>query len=184
MRVLLLAALLLPVAHAQTITVTDLPTSGSAMGRAGGPVTYYSLRENRVVPASDSATTAWDVGFQGTTLVFNGGTSGSGRGAAALLPVAFETLAAVPDTAAFVADGERACPRGVALAVCTGSSNGWYLYAGNGVTPIPGLTLAVRLADGGTARMHVLDYRLADDDGSGERPRFYTFEYAIDADAE
>ena len=174
-----LSLLLATAAQAQTVTVTDLPTAGSMMGRAGGPVTYYSLRENRVVAPEDSATTAWDIGFQGTKLLFNGGTSGPGEGAAALLPVAFESLTALPADAVLVADGERPCPRGAALAVCTGSGNGWYLYAENGVTPVPDQTVAVRLADGGAARLRVLAYRLGETDATGERPRFYTFEYAL-----
>lgn len=188
--VLVLLALIAAPAWAQGIAIDtvvvmrDLPAYSPGMGLQDGPFTLVSLRDARVVllpgdaVRTDSASTAWDVGFRGTTVIVNGGASGPGQGAAVLLEAPFESVTAVP-TDSLVADGENDCPRGVGLAVCTGSGNGWYLYSENGVTPIPDRTLVVRLAEGEMAvRLRFLRYALGEADADGERPRLYTVEYA------
>lgn len=181
-----LAALLLagPLA-AQTQRAENVAVGASGVGRADGPFTLFSLSENRVVPNADSATTAWDLGLRGTTILVNGGTSGPGSGAATLVEAPFEAVAAAPE-ADLVADGARECPRGEPLAVCTGSGNGWYLYAGNGVTPLPDRTLVVRTADGASlVKVRVLSYDLSEPRPDGSRPRYYTFEHVrLDAEAD
>ena len=189
---LLLAALLAIPAVAQTggvhvdsvVVVRDLPVYSPGMGLQEGPYTLFSLRDARVVVGptdavrTDSASTAWDLGVRGTTVIVNGGVSGPGQGAAALLRTPFEAVTTVP-TDSLVVDGDNACPRGTGLAICTGSGNGWYLYSGNGVTPIADRTLVVRLAEGGAARLRFLNYTVGEPDATGERPRLYTFEYAL-----
>ncbi len=165
-------------------TVTDVPTYSAGMGRAEGPFTLVSLRDGRVVVApdaasrADSASTAWDLGIRATSLVVNGGASGPGRGAAVLVEAPFDEVRAVPADSLFLTDGDRPCPRGAATAVCAGSGNGWYDYTGNGVEPIPGRTLVVRLAEGGVVKVRFLGYRLAEATASGERTRYVSFEVA------
>jgi hypothetical protein len=177
-RLLILAALLLAAPlSAQTLRADSVAVGGSGMGGPTGPYTLYSLAENRVVSNADSASTGWDLALLGTTMIFNGGTSGPGQGAARLVDLAFEDVTGA-DATDLLADGEGDCPRGGPLAVCTGSGNGWYLYAGNGVEPIATRTLVVRLADGeGLAKLRVLSYVLSDPLPDGSRPRFYSFEY-------
>lgn len=155
-------------------TVADLPTIGSGMGGGEGPFTLYSLRDERIVPQKDSASTDWDIGFRGTTIIVNGGTSGPGEGAAALLSTVFEEVAEPPAGSLFRNDGDGDCPNESMYAICTGSLNGWYEYAGSGVVnPLPETTLVFRLADGGFAKVRILKYEMA-----GESRR-YTFEYAV-----
>ena len=183
----LLAAVALfagPAAAQGTFTVADLPTYTAGMGQDAGPFTLVSLRDGRVVVApteaarGDSASTTWDLGIRGTSVIVNGGTSGPGQGAAVVMDAPFDQVLAIPADSLFVADGDRPCPRGAATAVCPGSGNGWYLYAGNGVEPMPDRTLVVRLAEGGVAKVRFLRYALGETDSSGQRPRFVTFEVA------
>ena len=179
LRFLPLAALLLAAPlSAQTLRADSVAVGGSGMGgSAVGPFTLYSLVENRVVPAADSASTAWDLALLGTTIRFNGGTSGPGVGAAALVHLPFEDVTSATD-AALLADGKGDCPGAAPLAICTGSGNGWYVYGGTGVSPVPDQTLLVRLADGsGLAKVRVLSYTLSDPLPDGSRPRYYAFEF-------
>ena len=160
------------VVRAENIAVSAAPMGGAATG----PYTLFSLAENRVVPNADSASTAWDIGLFGTTIIVNGGTSGPGEGAASIVEKEFEDVTSA-DGIELVVDGEGNCPRGD-FAICIGSGNGWYLYGGNGVQPLPGRTLVVRTAEGGFAKVKFLEYVLSDPQPDGSRPRFYTFEHA------
>ena len=180
MRFLPLLALLIaaPLA-AQTHRAENVRVGSSGMmGGVAGPYTLFSLAHNRVVPNADSASTAWDLAFRGTTVLVNGGTSGPGVGAARLVEAPFESVLLYTGDP-LLADGENECPRGAGLAVCTGSGNGWYVYGERGVSPLPDRTLVVRLADGSSlAKVRFLGYTLGDEQPDGSRPRFYAFEYA------
>jgi len=79
----------------------------------------------------------------------------------------------VPATLA--ADGEGECPLGAARVVCHGSGNGWYLYTGNGVEPLPERTLVIRRADGTAAKVRFVSYEMGGPMGSG-LPRLVTLE--------
>ena len=174
---LALPLLLASSASAQVVRAENIAVGASPMGGApSGPYTLFSLSENRVVPNADSASTAWDLGFYGTTVIVNGGTSGPGQGAARIVEVEFEDVTSA-EGIELVKDGEGECPRGD-LAICTGSGNGWYLYGGNGIQPLPGRTLVLRTAEGSTARVRFLNYVLSDPQPDGLRPRYYTFEHA------
>lgn len=185
-RLLLAAAafvLLTASASAQdALVVRDVPTYSAGMGRDDGPFTLVSLRDGRIVVApdaevrADSASTAWDLGIRATSLIVNGGASGPGQGAVALVEAPFDVITEAPADSAFVTDGERPCPRGAARAVCSGSGNGWYTYSGNGVQPIPNRTLVVRLAEGDLVKLRFLEYRLGEEDARGARPRYVSFE--------
>ena len=165
--------------RAQVVALDSVAVGGSMMGGpGGGPFTLVSLRDARVVSNADSATTAWDIGLRGTTILVNGGTSGPGEGAAAVVEAAFDDVDAL-HAASLRADGEGDCPRGEPLAICTGSGNGWYLYAGNGVEPLAGRTLVVRTADGSApVRLRVVRYTLSAPLADGSRPRYYALEFA------
>ncbi|MEL6614229.1 MAG: HmuY family protein [Bacteroidota bacterium] len=152
--------------------------ASGVMGTPVGPFTLYSLTENRVVPNADSASTAWDIGLRGTTVIVNGGTSGPGEGAAVLVGADFETVTSAPE-APLVSDGAGDCGSREPLAVCTGSDNGWYTYGNSGVQPIPEQTLVVRRADGdGLVKVRFLSYVLSEPLPDGSRPRYYAFEFA------
>ena len=181
-RLAALAALLLalPATAQDTLLIESVPTYSAGMGRADGPFTLLSLRDGSLVVApdassrADSASTTWDLGLRGTEVILNGGESGPGGLTGVLVPMAFESVLALPE--ALVADGEGECPRGAARVVCNGSGNGWYEYASNGVQPLPDQTLVIRRPDGSAAKVRFLSYFLGGALPSGVRPRYVTLE--------
>jgi len=180
-RLLALAALLvaLPAAAQDALRIEAVPTVASGMGAAEGPFTLLSLRDGSIVvphdaaARADSASAGWDLGLRGTEVILNGGASGPGGVEGALVEEPFEAVLSVPATLA--ADGEGECPRGAARVVCHGSGNGWYLYTGNGVEPLPERTLVIRRADGTAAKVRFVSYEMGGPMGSG-LPRLVTLE--------
>ncbi|MEM8486484.1 MAG: HmuY family protein [Bacteroidota bacterium] len=159
---------------------------------------FVSLRDGNIVltydntTRTDSASTNWDIAFQGTNIIFNGGNSGPGQGGAVILEQTFEEVIEAPADSEFRTDGVSVCSTdmgdGAAFAVCPGSDNGWYNYnpASNLVSPLAGRTIAVRTADGRFAKFRILSYyqgNPAITDVTATTPsRFYTIEYVFRAD--
>ena len=145
-----------------------------------GRYTFYSLRENAVVPSSDSATTEWDIALRGTTILINGGTSGPGDGAAQVWTGVFEELLEAP------ADG-YAVDSGTGNAIPIGSGNGWYNYNPplNLITPIPGRVIVLKTADGRYAKLRILSYYRgapAEPNAQVHEARYYTFDFVLQSD--
>ena len=139
---------------------------------AGGGFVLYSLRkgavagdslraDGSVVIAADT-TTAWDIGFRGTEIVLNGGTSGPGAGVGAVVDVPYERVTGGRlDDVAYRRDGESACPGGPPRAVCAGAASELFTVSDDGseVSPVPGRTLVLRLGDNsGFAKLEVTGY--------------------------
>jgi hypothetical protein len=59
------------VSSLQADTIIGLTSMGQPYG--SGKYTLYSLENNKVIDNTDSATTKWDIGFRGTTIITNGG---------------------------------------------------------------------------------------------------------------
>ena len=110
----------------EAVTIRDLPADPltSTDPQTGRPVgtgryTFFSLRTGEIVlrydeaDRSDSASTAWDLAFQGTHILINGGSSGPGQGGAVVLNVPFEELTEAPTPDALRLDGQHECPNGV-----------------------------------------------------------------------
>lgn len=165
-------------------TVTELaadPFVGFVNGQpvGSGRYTFYSLRENKVVAAGDSATTKWDIALRGTTLLVNGGTSGPGVGQAQVVEGLFEELVEAP------VGGWKADAAG-SPAITVGSGKGWYNYSPSTmtITPIPGRVIFVQTANGKYAKVRILNYYK----GQPATPtqdslaRYFTFEYVIQPD--
>ncbi len=160
------------------------PTTGAPI--SSNRYTLFSLRENEVVlnydeaDRSDSNSTAWDIGFRGTSLIVNGGTAGPGNGGVQILTNTFEEVTDAP------ADGYRVDAVG-SPAIPAGSGNGWYTYNGatNTITPTPGRVIVVRTADGRYAKLRILSYyrgNPATIDPNTNEARYYTFEYVFQPD--
>ncbi len=185
------------------------PASGrdSTTGQAisNNLFTLYDLDENQIVLSSsvidaaqrraDSTSTVWDIGFRGTTIIFNGGDSGPGQARAQILVQLFDEVVEAP-VDGYIADGENStCPQiqtpagpvpGSTLAICAGSDNGWYNYNSEAglISPIPGRTIVLKTATGNYAALRILSYYL----GSPNPPdadapsRYYTFEFVLQTD--
>ena len=161
------------------------PVTGQPVGTTGH-FTLFSLSENRIVSsgadpsAADSASTNWDIGFRGTTIIINGGTSGPGNGGVIVREGIFEDLADAPTTG-YVEDSATG------YGVPSGSGNGWYNYnpAAMVLAPIPGRFLVIRTADGNYAKLRIISYyQGAPDpvDPFSDQERYYTFEYVYQPD--
>jgi hypothetical protein len=186
----------------EVLTVKDLPADPltSTDPQTGRPVgtgryTFFSLRTSEIVlrydeaDRSDSASTAWDLAFQGTHILINGGSSGPGQGGAVVLSAPFEEITEAPADSAFRIDGQHECPNGVRRAICPGSGQGWYYYdtSTHIITPIPGRTIVVRTADGRYAKVRILSYYKGAPEPGQINPethpaRYYTFEYVFQPD--
>ena len=164
-------------------TITDL----DAVPDGSGAFVLYSLRETRTVPSDSVTTLAWDIGFRGTEVILNGGTSGVGAGVGVLVDLPFESVGeAVVEAFFFRRDGESPCPSGPARAVCDvpGDDDAWYSTAplaggGTAIVPVDGRTLVLRLADGqGYAKIDFESYYRGapDPPRATSEPGFYTFE--------
>lgn len=163
-------------------TITDLDCD-TTNGRAGR-FTFFSLQDSSVVPASDSATTKWDIAFSSTTIITNSAFRGPGLGGAIVYKLqtgeSFAGLTEAP------ADGYAVDTSLTQKAIRTGSGNGWYLYDSQNsvIRPINDVVLFIRTADGKYAKMMITSYykgNLANPDQTS-LPRFYNFKYAYQPD--
>jgi hypothetical protein len=165
-------------------TVKDLPAdptiiSGTGQPVASGKFTFYSFK-NGLIPNTDSITNKWDVAFRGTTILINGGTSGTGQGSGSILNGIFDEIKEIPVSAIFLQDTKTV------LAIPTGSGKGWYNYDGasNIISPIAGKVLLIKTGDGKYAKMEILSYYKgapAKPDGS-VGSRYYTFRFVYQPD--
>jgi hypothetical protein len=182
-----------PVLPLEAVTVIDLPASPSQNTDGSARVvtnqfTLFSLKDNAIVPNDDSASTRWDIGFRGTTIIVNGGISGPGQTTARVVNGIFDELMQAP------ADGYATDAQG-ALAL---PGSAWYTYTGDApsgpkfaVIPLPGKILVVKTSAGNYAKIEILGYYAGNPDTStaafasqATRPpaRYYTFRYVYQPD--
>ena len=143
------------------------------------PYIYYSLTENKEIPASEANTKNWDIAFSKTTIAVNSGTSGPGQGGALVVEQAFTALDQAPADG-YKTDGDAG------YAIPGGSGNSWYKYdmSVHAILPILGRTILVRTAGGGYAKVEIISYyKGAQEEVPTEETSYYTFRYAL-ADAQ
>ncbi|MBK9272724.1 MAG: HmuY family protein [Saprospiraceae bacterium] len=141
-----------------------------------GVFTFYRLSDSSLVANSDSATTKWDIGFKGSTIITNGGSSGPGQGGALVIDGIFSELAEIPASSNFIVDNNPNF----------GVDRSWYKYDPSAMvfTPVPGKIILIRTADGKYAKLEVLSYYK----GAPANPtvrdesRYYTFRYVYQPD--
>jgi HmuY protein len=163
-------------------TILGIAASGQPYG--SGKYTLYSLENGTVVSNTDSATSKWDLGFRGTSIITNSGTGGPGSGGAFVQIGTFESLTTISPDSTFRVD---AAPS--AYAIPLGSNKGWYVYDGptNLINPIPGRVLVVRTANGKYAKVEIINYykggvtpaASASDDVKLKTQRYFTFRYTF-----
>lgn len=170
-----------PVTPLEATTVTDLNAVSTKN------YTFFSFSENAVVANSDSATTKWDIGFRGTTIILNSGTSGPGNAAGQIVDNIFDELTTAPADG-YAVDG--------ATKAILGSD--WYTYTGEAPTgpkhailPIAGKVLVLKTATGKYVKVEVLSYYLGNPNTTTTtfadltaRPasRYYTFRFLYQPD--
>lgn len=145
--------------------------------------TLFSFKTGTVVANTDSASTKWDLGFNGTTIIVNSATSGPGTSQAQIIGGIFDELVEAPETG-FKSDNDPA-PIGGApnpnLAIPTGSGQGWYTYDGAVMVnrPTAGKVIVVKTSEGRYAKMEILSYYkdAPASPTSSSVARYYTFRY-------
>lgn len=149
-----------------------------------GQYTFFSLRTGEPVSQADSASTDWDIAFNGTTILTNSGVSGPGAGGAIILDSSFSGVTLAPSEGYNTDTNES-------LAIPNGSGNGWYNYnfTTHKITPLPDKTIVIRTADGNHyAKLQIISYYKDNPDLSSEEyqnnseaypSRYYTFDYVI-----
>lgn len=161
----------------ESIVVKDLDTDTTG----GRTWSYFSFRENKTISHEDSATTKWDIAFNRTNIMCNSGVRGPGNGAILLLTgVDFVSLIEAPETGYFSED--QLSP----LAISKSNAERWYSYNQDThiITPIPGVVIIVKTADGKYVKMRIVSYYK----GAPEIPtqesmaRYYTFEFVYQPD--
>ncbi len=170
------------------VTVKNLPADTIVGLVSGQPVgvgkySFFNLRTNAWVSNADSASSNWDLAFNGSTIRVNAGTSGPGAGGAFVLVGAYDNLTTVPADSVFKTDAYPS------YAITKGSGKGWYSYDGatNLLTPIPGRVLVIKTADGRFAKVEILNYyrggvtpsASATDEIKTSEQRYYTFRYTF-----
>jgi hypothetical protein len=166
-----------PVAQGKAILARDI----AAGPMSGGGFTYFNLKDSTIVGGADTATAKWDIAFRGTTIWINGGTGRFAQAQAQVLTAQdYDDLVLAPDT------GWRVDSSSTALAIPAGSGRGWYNYNAmtNIISPIPGVVIALRTADGKYAKMQIQSYyrgapAVLDMNSAS---RYYTFRYFYQAD--
>ncbi|WP_257668736.1 HmuY family protein [Parapedobacter tibetensis] len=112
---------------------------------------YFNLETGK--EAAD-ASGDWDIAFNRTTVLINGGSSGKGKTTAVLLKdVSFEGVTKEPDTGFKTdSDEEKAIP--------SGSGNGWYEYnmADHSINPISGRVFVIKTSSGKYVKLEILGY--------------------------
>ncbi len=158
-----------------------------------GEIVLSSFETDRTIRERDSISTRWDIGFKGSTIIFNGGTSGPGEGSAQIVSETFASVALAPQSG-YLRDGANTdCPSvstpggtfpGSPYAVCTGSENGWYSYDGAVLTPRAGRTIALTTGDGNYAKLRILSYYKDSPTAPTQQSpaRYFTFEYVVQPD--
>jgi hypothetical protein len=169
----------------QATTVSNLAAGVTTTNGGGGQptsatkYTFYSFANNAQVATADSNTTKWDVGFRGTNIIINGGTSGPGQGGALVQDGLFTEIATAPETGLRV-------DAATGLAIPTGSNNGWYNYNGatNIITPLAGKVILVRTATGKYAKLEIVSYyqNAPATPTATSVSRYYTFRYLYQPD--
>ncbi|MBF4517525.1 HmuY family protein [Flavobacterium sp. ANB] len=142
----------------------------------------FSFSENKIVTTDN-----WDIAFNKTTIVVNGGVkrtdiepSKTGSGAASIVSGTFASVTLYPAASTFVQDGEAA------YAIPTGSGKGWYNYdqTSHIVSPIAGKVFVVKTHDGKYAKFEILSYyKDAPATPDGTNSGFYTFNFAYQANS-
>ena len=187
--VVVLSATLAGACASDDVTAPPAAEAGAMTVDASAGWVYVSLADSAVVTPtpSASASSEWDIAFNVTNVMLNGGDAGpggvtgacicqnAGATSAAVLAMTpaseesdFESVASVPAGASFTAEAFQP-----AIA-------GWYTGTGASATAAPGTAYLLRLADGESyAKVRVTSLQNPSSGSAG----VVTLEYAVQADS-
>lgn len=139
---------------------------------------YFSFTTGDTVEVADPLNSMdWDLGFQRTKVILNGGISGPGKGGAVMLKdVEFEGVKEAP-AAGYTADSDAN------LAIVAESEQGWYIYTGppnHWILPLEKRVFVVQAAAGTFAKVRFIGYYK--DNENKKDGGFITFEYVHQPD--
>ena len=141
----------------KSFTIKNLPADpGTGRDSVGNLIgdkklfTFFRLSDSTVVSNSDSATTKWDIGFKGSTIILNGGTSGPGQTAGFFFNGIYNDLKEFPLDSIFKKDS---APNYV-------FNKSWYAYkpAAMTIAPVPGRFIVLKTTQGHYAKLEILSY--------------------------
>lgn len=150
--------------------------------------TLFSFADGAVVANADSATSKWDIGFRGTTVILNSGVSGPGTASGQIVDGIFEEITEAP-LAGYAQDTESA------KAIV--GSGGWYTYTGtasvpnHAILPNAGKVIVIKTAASKYVKMEIVSYYIGNPSTTTSefadlttRPesRYYTFRYLYQPD--
>lgn len=125
---------------------------------------YYSFSGDSVVPASQAATSAWDVKVaylqgEGRTrsvdVLFNSGNAGSGTTRAMVWAGRFEQVATIPTDESFRTEDTAVANRIVPNCVLCPNAIFAYDLISHTISPAPDKTVLVRLANGSVVKFQI-----------------------------
>ncbi len=161
--------------------IEDLPADpvvedpdGGRPGAGTNQFTLFRLSDSTIVPNSDSATTKWDIGFRGTSIIINNSIHGPGT-----------TTGLVAANKLF--DDLKKAPEGNYRADSASGNTfgGWYNYNSNShiISPKPGYLFVIHTNEGQYVKLEILSYYKGapKEVTSEDLSRYYTFKYIINS---
>jgi len=175
-----------PVNPSATVKTQDVKDVDGATV-ATDKFTLYSLRENKVIASTEQDTDKWDIGFNKTKIIINGGTARKGKGAATIVKgTSFDAIKIAPEDATFKTDSGN---NGDDLAITTGTGKGWYSYdpVKHLITPIAGNIIVIKTGDGKYAKIQITNYykgapATISDQAALNDSGYYNFKFALQTD--
>lgn len=141
-----------------------------AMPFMGEHYTFYSLRDGKEIPLSDSATTKWDIGIRFTNIILNSHASGPGQGGVIVKTGSYDDYLEAPQTG-YAYDTIPTVPGDAPLYAIDGnprSANAWYIYqpTDHKIISKAGWFFVVKTADGKYAKLEISEATYAGWDGN------------------
>ena len=174
-----------PVSEIDIKTVENLHAPFDRENPGSTPFVYFNLRTGEIVDAAEAESDNWDIGFRGTSIIINAGSSGPGNAGVVMIDVPFDEVSIAPS------EGYR---QDSADEPAITGNGGWYTYTGNGNPPRAIIshddtTIILKTADGNHfAKLNIMSYYEGNPDyGTEEFANFqtrpasqhFTFKYAI-----
>jgi hypothetical protein len=146
--------------------------------------TLFSFKTGAIVDAINIDTDKWDIGFRSTSIIVNGGTSGSSTVTAQIVSGTLESITEAP-VDGYKSDNKNGATAEERNAIPAGSGKGWYTYSSgsNLIAPIAGKVIVVKTADNRYAKFEILSYykgaptTVSPEPAGADKDRYYTFRY-------